>query len=215
MLAMDTSSAHGVVGVVSGNVVLSERLEDVPGASSEGLLPMVRDCLDGAHVGLREIDAIVVGRGPGSFTGTRMALATAKGFALGLGIPIVSVSSIEAAALDAGVDGIVAIALDAKKGEFLVAAYRCGPSVVRVGGREMETRAAMPVLDPMLCALERAMEAVRGIGADRVIGIPGDAGPLISGPLPLCWVALARMSRGERDDPDTVEPVYSRPPPGG
>ena len=106
VLAFDTSSRRCVCGVVEGDRVEARAVGDSPQAPSEGLLPMIRDCLEEAEATLESIDAVVPGRGPGSFTGTRIALSTAKGIALGSGLPLVAVSSLEAAAVDAGREGL-------------------------------------------------------------------------------------------------------------
>lgn len=218
ILAFDTSSSRCVVGVTRGEEVLGAVVDLSPAAPSEGLLPLVHGCLEESRLGLAELDALVVGRGPGSFTGTRIALSTAKGIALGAGIPVVAVSSLEAAALDAGwTHGPVVVALDARKGELLVSAYACSVTSLQT------------LLEPSLLEPGHVADRLRALGEDiRVVGdgplrhpgaFPGHleiapaSAPLISSPLPLVRLALPRLARGETDGPDALEPLYSRPPP--
>jgi tRNA threonylcarbamoyladenosine biosynthesis protein TsaB len=221
MLAFDTSSSLCVCGVVEGERVVSCEVAASPSAPSEGLLPMIHGSLEEAGLRPADLDAVVPGRGPGSFTGTRIALSTAKGIALGSGLPIVSVSSLEAAALDADCQGPVLVALDARKGEILLAAYaRSGPGglvtllepeLVRPGdvaGRiaRLEAAAAVPVRGDAPVAYP---EAFRDAGCTA----QPDGSPLVSSPLSLTSLAIERIGCSDWDDPEALEPVYSRPPP--
>jgi len=69
---------------------------------AEALMPMAADLLSEAAVGRRHLTAIAVGTGPGNFTGLRIAIAAARGMALGLNIPAIGVSSFEVMLADAG-----------------------------------------------------------------------------------------------------------------
>jgi tRNA threonylcarbamoyl adenosine modification protein YeaZ len=112
ILAFDTATDVATSALVDGEEVLGERtsraatvLEDV-----DALLRQA-----GAHT--RELEGVAVGVGPGSFTGVRVGLATARGLALGLGIPVAGVSTL--AALAAGAPGAVPV-IDARRGEVFV-----------------------------------------------------------------------------------------------
>lgn len=194
---------------------------------------MIHQCLVQAGLGLVDLDAVVPGRGPGSFTGTRIALSTAKGIAMGSGVRILAVSSLEAAALDTGwMDGPVAVALDARKGEVLLATYRLERVQVVLGEGSLPVVKAVALIEPALLApgqVEERLSGLEGRGRARVVGDAPEAwpeafaggefdlaqagAPLISNPCSLAWLALPRLSRAEADDPDGLEPVYSRPPP--
>ena len=93
----------------------------------ELLMGAVDRLLDGAGIGPGDLNMAACMKGPGSFTGLRIAFAAAKGLALSLGIPMVSVPTLDcmAAAWDSW-PGIVLPAIDAKKGRFYAALYRGG-----------------------------------------------------------------------------------------
>ncbi len=74
-------------------------------------------------VGLGDVDLLVIGRGPGTFTGLRIGFSTAKGIALASGVPVKGISSLEALALSACSSGPVAAIIDARRGELFGACY--------------------------------------------------------------------------------------------
>src|SRR5690606_32044529 len=83
--------------------------------------------LQEARVDKRELDAIAVGVGPGSFTGLRIGLATAKGLAFALDLPVVPVSTLAAAAYGTGAQaGLVVPLFDAKRGQVFTGVYLAG-----------------------------------------------------------------------------------------
>jgi tRNA threonylcarbamoyladenosine biosynthesis protein TsaB len=125
VLAVDTSSHVGTVAVLSGGVLLAELHARVRATHGESLLQYVAHVLDAAGLPLDAIDLFAVGLGPGSFTGVRIGLATAKGLALAEQKPIVGVGSLAVLACAAALpDATVAVALDAYKTEVYGAAYR-------------------------------------------------------------------------------------------
>ena len=103
LLAFDTSTPLGSVAVSAGTEVLARAELKKQGAHSSELLPKIRETLDEGGVDLSEVSGLVVGAGPGSFTGVRVAVATAKGLAQALEVPLWPISSLEAgaAAVDA------------------------------------------------------------------------------------------------------------------
>jgi tRNA threonylcarbamoyladenosine biosynthesis protein TsaB len=103
-LALDTSTSHGSVCVGMGRRVVAGRAIHGQGSHSSDLIPTIGGVLQEAGVDLSELDGLVVGAGPGSFTGVRVAAATAKGLAHALDIPLWAVSSLEAGAAAVDID---------------------------------------------------------------------------------------------------------------
>jgi tRNA threonylcarbamoyladenosine biosynthesis protein TsaB len=124
LLAMDTSTFVGTVGVVQDGEVLAEWSASVRASHGETLLPHVAKVVELAGIALADVDALAVGIGPGSFTGVRIGVATAKGLALALGKPLIGVTSLRTLArgLLAGA-GLRVPVIDAYKGEVYAAAY--------------------------------------------------------------------------------------------
>lgn len=127
ILALDTSTAAGSVAIGGAGHVAAEINLRVGAGSSESLLPTIDDAMRIAGLTPRELGGIVVGGGPGSFTGLRIAAATAKGLVHALGVPLWSYSGLMATAAGAAVDDAVVCALfDARRRDVFAAAYRFG-----------------------------------------------------------------------------------------
>jgi tRNA threonylcarbamoyladenosine biosynthesis protein TsaB len=125
ILALDTAGEHCSVALLAGERVI-ERLEEAPRRHAAALLPMAEACLAEAGLALGELDAIAFGRGPGSFTGLRIAAGVAQGIAFGAGLPVVPVSNLAAGAVAAWrLHGWrrVLVAFDARMDELYAAAF--------------------------------------------------------------------------------------------
>ena len=103
ILAFDTSSRLGSVIVTANGRVLARAFLRSPRRHAARLLPAIRGVLVASGAQLGDLAGIVVGSGPGSFTGVRVAAATAKGLTEGCGVPIWTYSSLAAAAASEGV----------------------------------------------------------------------------------------------------------------
>ena len=128
LLALDTSSVACSVALQLGDTVL-ERHEEQPREHTRLLMPMIRSLLDESATGLEDLDAIVLGNGPGSFIGMRIAASVAQGLAFASRLPVVPVSSLEAVAGEVFADGNVrevVVAQDAHMGEVYLGAWRRG-----------------------------------------------------------------------------------------
>lgn len=134
-LAIDTSTEELAVGLgvftAEGVHLVGEVNLDVPRASLTHLVPSIQRLLSSADMETRDIGAVIAGRGPGSFTGVRIGVATAKGIAQGLGVPLFGVGTPDAIAERfAGREGLVGVVGDAMRREVYPALFRC--SVGRV-----------------------------------------------------------------------------------
>ena len=214
ILGFDTSTAASTAAVVTRAGDAHEvapapaRLAERPAHAAE-LLPAVHEAMCRAGVRFSDLDAIAVGRGPGTFTGLRIGLATARALAQANGLPVRGVSSL--AALAAGMPAGPRLALiDAKRGELYAALYE--------DGRELwPPFAARP--EALLDRLREAGAAPLAVGdgslrfraeleAAGVAVAPADS--------PLHVVSAAHLCRLALDAPDTapeqVVPDYLRDP---
>jgi len=101
ILALSTSSNVCSVALVKDTLCIKELNIDDKKTHSEHLMPLIKELLDGQNMSLKNIDLIAVDVGPGSFTGIRIGIGTAKGLAMPNNIPIATVSSLEALAYNA------------------------------------------------------------------------------------------------------------------
>lgn len=127
VLALETATFTASVALVDGATGATLAARELYTASlSAALLPLAQACLDEAGVRAAQLDAIAVGSGPGSFTGLRIGLATAKGLAFALDRPLWLASSLHALAADApggAPDEVLVAALDARRGELYAGAF--------------------------------------------------------------------------------------------
>jgi tRNA threonylcarbamoyladenosine biosynthesis protein TsaB len=126
VLALDTSTKSQVLALMEGTDVVARRMSRVRVNHSETLLANVDDMLAQARWTIDSLELVTAGLGPGTFTGLRVGLATAKGIARGAGAPIVGVSSLAATAnpVTSLFDGTVVALCDARRGEVYCGAYR-------------------------------------------------------------------------------------------
>lgn len=229
ILALDTSTALGSValGTEEGEV-RARRFLPRQRAHAEELVPAIVEVLDRTGTDRRGLGGVVVGAGPGSFTGVRVAAATAKGLVRALGIPLWALSSLEAGAVTTGLsipdlgDGEPLAAdvagrprhvlFDARGGRVYAGAYRVGESGIET---VMAPRAA--TVDGVLASEPDPDTLFCGSGALRHRGRLEEAGFTVL-PEPagtptadaLLWIRAAEPGRSPVDEPGRWEPEYLR-----
>jgi tRNA threonylcarbamoyladenosine biosynthesis protein TsaB len=130
ILAFDTATDAATSALVDDGEVVGERV-----STPKTLLADLDALLRQASARASDIEALAVGVGPGSFTGTRIGLSVARGLALSLGVPVAGVSTLDA--LAAGAPGAIPV-IDAKRGEVFVP----GPKAIRPDELERQRDAA-------------------------------------------------------------------------
>lgn len=195
VLAMDTSTEMGSVAVLVDGEVAAEVAARVVAKHGETLLPHVVHVLELAGLGVADIDLIAVGLGPGSFTGLRIGLATAKGLALARATPVVGVPSLRALARGAPVArGVIAPMLDAHKGEVYAALYRARLDC------SLES-----LLEPIHARPDEAARRVRAIAGDDVVVVVGDARRVHGAALAAALGAQSAFAPAAHDGPRAAD----------
>jgi tRNA threonylcarbamoyl adenosine modification protein YeaZ len=159
ILAIDTATPAVTAGVVrlDGVQVLAERVTVDARAHAEQLTPNVLGALADAGLTVNDLDAVVVGCGPGPFTGLRVGMATAAAYGHALAIPVHGVCSLDA--IGVGTSGDALVVTDARRREVYWARYRDG---VRVEGPAVNAPADVPGADDAL-ALPPVYPSVAGL----------------------------------------------------
>jgi tRNA threonylcarbamoyladenosine biosynthesis protein TsaB len=216
LLAFDSATeACSAALFIDGEVC--ERFEIAPRRHAALLLPMAQALLAEAGLRLKDLDALALAHGPGSFTGLRIALGAVQGLALGLDRPVVGVSTLRAlAARTQRLHGAerVAVAMDARMGQVYWGQYGWDAS------RQCVALAADCLLDPAQAPrLEPAGWLPAGSGWQRYAAILGQATGLgeparLLEPYPhaeeIARLAAPAVQRGEGVPASRVEPVYLR-----
>ena len=118
ILAFETSAKAGSAALLDGDKLLAERYQNTGLTHSQTLLPMAQSLIQECGYTPADVQAVAVAAGPGSFTGVRIGVAAAKGFAWGGQIPCYGVSTLEAMALQLGVwQGYVLPVMDARRNQ--------------------------------------------------------------------------------------------------
>jgi tRNA threonylcarbamoyladenosine biosynthesis protein TsaB len=138
LLAIETSGAVGSLALCRG-ATIHERSIASPRDQAAQLLPLIAELLRSADVTIAQIDGIVFGRGPGSFTGLRIATAIAQGLALAAQKPVIGISSLAAVAQHAlDTEGIerALVCIDARMGEVYFGSFEAEQGLMRARGPE-------------------------------------------------------------------------------
>jgi tRNA threonylcarbamoyladenosine biosynthesis protein TsaB len=203
VLLIHTSGAEGSVALADTELptVIAAR-EMLPGrSSSERLVPAVKRLMEASGWTLRELAAIVVVNGPGSFTGVRVGLSAAKGLSEASGVPMIAVSRLALLAACAGVnDATVYAVLDAGRGEFYLGEY-LGRRCVREALLSREDLVAAAAGGAVVVCEAKVAEGLAELHPQLVDE------PLAEDALPF---ALERIAAGEFDDAALVDANYLR-----
>ena len=168
VLAFDTSAAHCAAALLLPDGRCLNRLEPMAKGQAERLIGLLEELLAEGGIGWADLDAVAVGTGPGNFTGVRISVAAARGLALGLAIPAIGVTRLEALAF--GLPRPITVVDDARRGEVYVQRFDdagAGPAqVMPLEGLEvfgavtgLETLAALPAAMPLAEATARIAAA--------------------------------------------------------
>lgn len=144
VLAIDTSTHRASAALLEAGKLVATREHAAPKQSAERLLPLIAELLAEAGWQRSSLQRLGVAVGPGSFTGLRIGIACAQGLALGLGVPLVGVTSLRAMARAVPLEmpGARCAVLDARRGEVFVAVHAAGP-----GARELLPARALPLAE--------------------------------------------------------------------
>lgn len=216
VLALETATSVCSVALLQDGRIAAESTLDRPRAHAEHLVPMIAGTLEYAHLEASEITAVAVSSGPGSYTGLRIGVSTAKGLAAAIGAGLISVPSLLSLAdlvrPFAVQDDRIAAALDARRDEAFAALYR-----VTSAGSLRPLRATTTV---------RPDEAAEWLGGDGggILYLVGQGWQkmrdrldtrsfrmiegLVPSAAPVARIGAARFERGEIEDVVTFEPYY-------
>jgi tRNA threonylcarbamoyladenosine biosynthesis protein TsaB len=209
LLAVESSSLAGGVALLDDERLIAEYVLDVSVTHSERLMAAVDHVLSDARWTAHALDALAVAVGPGSFTGLRIAVATVKGLALALGLPIAAVPTLDAMAAALPWAALpVCPVLDARKGEVYTSLYRWVDGTLC---RQWDYLALAPdalaerLTEPVLVIGDGA-SAIRSPHA-RPVPAPARV------PSPACVGALGleRLRRGDTVPATALAPLYLRP----
>lgn len=213
VMALDTATPAVTAGLVAwGDGVstsLAERVTVNPRAHGELLTPHLLEVLAETGHQLGDVDAVVVGCGPGPFTGLRVGMATAAAFGHACGRPVYPVCSLDAMAAQADPDASVLVAIDARRKEVYWAAY--GP--VNGAGRSRLT-------GPHVDRPEDVPSRTAGLGVRFAAGEMADKHRAVFGldviapqyPTPLGLVDAAGPVLSAQAEPPPLVPLYLRRP---
>ena len=158
LLAFDTSCPISAVAVAHDAQLLAEDCSESELRHGDVLLPRIQAVLQAGAVKLAALELVVVGVGPGSFTGLRIGLSTAKGLALATGVALRGVCSLQVLARGLAEQAMpAAVVVDAGKGEVFVAVYECSGDVLCC------------LLAPRMALPEDAARSIAALGLREVV----------------------------------------------
>ena len=156
ILGIDSSGLVASVALQSDDKLVGEYTIHNKKTHSQTLLPMIHDMLEMADVSVKELDAIAIASGPGSFTGLRIGAATAKGLGGALSIPLIAVPTLEGLAYNlAGAEALVCPIMDARRQQAYYGIYDVS--------KEVPVEIEKPDAAPIEVVLQKAKETKREV----------------------------------------------------
>jgi len=218
ILALETATIAGSVAVVDDNKgLIGEVRVDIKVAHSERLMPSVEWLLNASGLSINDIDAFAVSIGPGSFTGLRIGLSTAKGLAFSTGRPLVPVKTLDAFARTlAYCSYTICPMLDARKNEVYAGLYRWEDDLCKKIAPETAIspdellngiKGSGPVLFTGDGAVKYRELIGKTLGKDAVFAPSYRMSPAASS---VAAIALETLGQGDIPDPAGIIPFYIR-----
>lgn len=213
ILAFDTAGEACSVALAAGERIF-ERIEFSPRRHAATLLPMAQACLDEAGLRLADLDALAFGRGPGSFTGLRIAAGVTQGVAFGASLPVIPVSNLAAGAAATFQDHgwrRVLVAFDARMDEIYFGVFEIdGEGLPVLWGREMlgppDVLGAPAVRG--LCGAGSAFRQWPGLAVE--LGLDAVDGAVVPTARHLLGIAARAHRDGQGLPAEEALPVYLR-----
>lgn len=218
ILSIDSSTPVAGIAVSDGMQLLGEITLNTKNTHSEKLMPLVKHLLDELALSVNDLDAIAVTQGPGSFTGLRIGMATAKGLAQGAGKKLIAVPTLDCLAQNLlHYPGIICPIMNAQKKQVYTAIYRSGRNKLE----RLSDYQAIAV-EQLAAQLKELKEDIWFVGdgvaafADMFQELLGDACRFADGHniLPragaLAMLAAERASEEQFDDLYQAELIYIR-----
>lgn len=199
------------LALLRGEIPLAGRWRRGGGEHCRDLVPWIKGLLDESGVQVQELAVVSVACGPGSLTGLRIGLATAKGLAMGLGCALVGVPTLEAMAYPAaGSEGSICPVLPSRRGEVYAARYQWREGALRLlspywMGPPENLDELLPGDEPVVLVGET--EQISGLSRrGRLFPVPHNY-PLA---LAVAWLGGQKFKHGEVDGPD-LRAIYLSP----
>lgn len=211
LLAIETSTEACSVAVYAGGQVF-ERHELAPRRHTQLVLPWAEQLLAEAGLARSQLDAIAVGRGPGAFTGVRLAIAITQGLALALDRPVLPVSTLAVLAMQGQGEHILA-AIDARMGEVYAGRFRRdADGLVEAGGVESVCApAALPLPGTPVHGVGTGFGAESGALVTRLgATLAGYDASALPRAAHLALLAARAFERDQAIVADALEPAYLR-----
>ncbi len=213
ILALDTAGMSCSVALVDERQVRAERTVASGHSHNRHLMSLIEGVLAAGGLKPADLDLLAVTRGPGSFTGVRIGLATVQALSLASGKPVVAVSNLEALALQAAPkEGRIAALIDARRGEVYHAVYHmCGGDLQALSEEAVAEpeKAAAGITLP--CRLVGSGVRAYALRLSAVLGTGAGWGPPEEHLLRAATVArLARTRMEQAVSPEQLQPCYLR-----
>lgn len=212
LLAIDTSTEACSAALYIEGITRS-RYEFAPRRHAELILPMVDELLAEARIKLSALDAIAFGRGPGTFTGVRIATGIAQGLAFSANLPLIPVSTLATLAQSVNDrSGYIAAVLDARMGEVYYGLYQ-GSDIVELIGAECVIPPDRIIPGNVTRCFgvgsgwANYSDVLQNVFRGQLEGYSADAYPHARDMLPL---ALQAFRNGDLKAPEDAAPVYLR-----
>ena len=217
IVAMDAATRYSGLAIVEDETVRGEWLVSSGLTHSQRLMPALDFLLQETGFRMQDMQAVVVSQGPGSFTGLRIGLATARALAQGLGIPLVGVPTLELWAASFAGNGLVMPLLDARRQEFYMALYRKTANALEllIPPRQQPLAGLAELLAPYPGEIFAVGDAV-GRDAELLQDVLGERLQItpechrVPRPAVLAQLGLERLRRGEVSDYKQIRPLYLR-----
>lgn len=220
VLAIESATNVASIAIVTDETIIAEFSLNTGKTHSQRLMPLVAGMMKETELELADLDGIAVSGGPGSFTGLRIGMATAKGLAYACKKPLIAVSTLDSLALNLiGNESIICPILNARKNEVYTSLY-----LINAKGEpeEIVAKQALSPAELIVLIKEQDKEVIFLGDGVPVFGelLLAELGQKAKLTLPLAsiprasalgWLAIKKLKKGEIEDLAAAKPFYIRP----